>query len=78
MFKGLSASDEGGELFMFTDASSKDSSRAGDVSSLAIKKDIQIFPFVFGSCSPIDPSYISVATNSGSILVSGESSLRLK
>ncbi len=65
MFNGISASDDGADLFMFTDASSKDASRAGDVENLAISKDVKIFPFVFGSCSPIDPAYVRVANNSG-------------
>jgi von Willebrand factor A domain-containing protein 7 len=65
MLQGLSASDKGGDLFMFTDASSKDGSLAGNVSSLATSKDIRIYPFLFGSCSPIDPAYIRIANDSG-------------
>jgi hypothetical protein len=65
MLRGLAASDEGGDLFMFTDASSKDSGLAGNVTSLATSKDIRIYPILFGSCSPIDPSYIRVADESG-------------
>jgi hypothetical protein len=51
MLQGLSASDDGGDLFMFTDADAKDSGLASAVSSLAASKDIKIFPCVFGSCS---------------------------
>src|SRR5439155_1343460 len=58
-------SDEGGVLFMFTDASALDSGLAGNVSSLATSKDIEVFPMLFGSCSPIDPGYIRVANESG-------------
>jgi len=65
MLQGLAASDDGGDLFMFTDASSKDASLAGNVSALATSKNIQIFPMVFGSCSPLDPAYIKVASDSG-------------
>jgi hypothetical protein len=65
MLEGLAATDEGGDLFMFTDASSKDSLLAGAVSSLAAKKDIRIYPVLFGSCSPIDPSYNREANESG-------------
>lgn len=65
MLQAIAASDKGGDLFMFTDASSKDSARSGAVSALAAKKDVRIYPILFGSCSPIDPSYISVANDSG-------------
>lgn len=65
MLQALAAADDGGDLFMFTDASSKDSGLAGAVSSLATSKDIKIYPILFGSCSPIDPSYIRVANDSG-------------
>jgi hypothetical protein len=65
MLQGLAASDDGGDLFMFTDASSKDASLASNVSALATSKNIQIFPMVFGSCSPLDPAYIKVASDSG-------------
>jgi von Willebrand factor A domain-containing protein 7 len=65
MLQGLAASDDGGDLFMFTDASSKDASLAGNVSALATSKNIQIYPMVFGSCSPLDPAYIRVASDSG-------------
>jgi len=65
MLAGLNASDEGSDLFMFTDASSKDRVLTETVSSLARKKDIRIYPILFGSCSPIDPSYIREADDSG-------------
>ncbi|HEU4386744.1 MAG TPA: hypothetical protein VFV34_03025, partial [Blastocatellia bacterium] len=65
MLQALAASDEGGDLFMFTDASAKDSGLGGAVSSLARSKDIEVFPILFGSCSPIDPSYIKIANESG-------------
>lgn len=65
MLQGLAETEEGGSLFMFTDATAKDSSLAGNVSSLATSKDIKVFPILFGSCSPIDPGYIRVANESG-------------
>jgi len=75
MLAALAATDEGGELFMFTDASSKDSALAGTVCSLATSKDIRIYPILFGSCSPsIDPSYIREANDSGGQLFFLESS----
>jgi len=65
MLQALAETEEGGELFMFTDASAKDSGLAGNVSSLALSKQIRVYPFLFGSCSPIDPGYILIANTSG-------------
>lgn len=65
VYDGLAASDEGGNLFLWTDASSKDATLAGVVAGLAKKKDIQIYPVLFGSCSPIDPAYLTIATQTG-------------
>jgi hypothetical protein len=65
MLQALSASDEGGDLFMFTDASSKDGGLAGAVASLAASKEIKVYPITFGSCSPIDPGYVRIAEESG-------------
>ncbi|MBN4080649.1 VWA domain-containing protein, partial [Beggiatoa alba] len=65
MLSAESSTDEGGSLFMFTDASSKDSGLAGAVASLAVAKKIKIYPITFGSCSPIDPAYIRIANDSG-------------
>jgi hypothetical protein len=80
MLNAESASDEGGDLFMFTDADSKDSGLAGNVSGLAETKDIKLYPCVFGSCaffaaskgslglaslSSVDPTYNQVASDSG-------------
>ena len=57
--------DEGGELLMFTDASSKDGSLVGAVEGIALSRGISISPMAFGSCSPIDPGYIRLANNTG-------------
>ncbi len=65
MLQALTASDEGGDLFMFTDASALDAGLAGAVSSLAVAKDIKVYPITFGSCSPIDPAYLRIAADSG-------------
>jgi hypothetical protein len=65
MLRALAAMDEGGELFMFTDATAKDDDLSGEVDGLAAEKNIQVYPILFGSCSPIDPSYIRVANDSG-------------
>lgn len=65
MIQGASVIDEGGDLFMFTDASSKDANLINNLSSLAFTKNIRIYPILFGSCSPIDPAYIKIANDSG-------------
>jgi uncharacterized repeat protein (TIGR01451 family) len=65
VFQGLSAADDGGDLFMFTDASSKDGSLAGANIGLAQQKDIKVYDMTFGSCSPIDPSYLRLTSESG-------------
>jgi hypothetical protein len=62
---GISAADEGIDLFTFTDASAKDAPLAGAVSALAKQKDAKIYPLLFGTCSPIDPAYIKIAADSG-------------
>jgi hypothetical protein len=65
MLQALSASDDGGDLFMFTDASSLDGHLAGNVASLAASKDIKVYPMSFGSCSPVDPAYRMIADRTG-------------
>ena len=60
-----SMEDEGGELLMFTDASSKDSFLVGAVEGVALSRSISISPMTFGSCSPTDPAYIRLANNTG-------------
>lgn len=64
-YQALSASDDGGELYLFTDASAKDASFAGGVFSLAAKKKSKLFFSLFGSCSPYDPAYFFLANNTG-------------
>ena len=75
MLEALAASDDGGELFMFTDANSKDTALAGTVDSLAASKDIKLYPMLFGACSSsIDQSYIREANDSGGQMFSLSSS----
>lgn len=52
-------------VYLFTDASSKDASRANLVISRAQDKEIQVIYALTGSCSPIDPSYLRVAEETG-------------
>jgi hypothetical protein len=61
----VSASDNGGDVLIFTDASAKDAALAGSVSSLATSKKVRTFFMLFGSCSPFDPAYFSVANSTG-------------
>jgi hypothetical protein len=69
MFNALSATPEGGTLFVFTDASAKDDDRAGAVAALAASKNIKVFPILLASCSPYDPAYFRVAEESGGQVV---------
>ena len=73
-FQALSASDNGGELYLFTDASAKDAGLAGSVLSLATKKKSKLFFSLFGSCSPYDPAYFFLANNTGGqVFIVGQS-----
>lgn len=49
--QALGASDEGVDLFTFTDADALDGGLAGAVASLAAAKDADIYPMLFGFCS---------------------------
>lgn len=61
----VDASDEGGDVFVFTDASAKDAGLMGSVRSLATSKKVKTFFALFGSCSPYDPAYFALASSSG-------------
>ena len=50
-FQAVDASEDGGDVFMFTDADSKDDNLADAVANLAATKNIQVYPMVFGNCS---------------------------
>lgn len=65
MLAALGPMDPGGQLFVWTDASAKDSVRSGSVSALAQSKRIRVNFVLFGSCSPIDPGYIQIANETG-------------
>lgn len=71
----LKAAPPKSKLLVFTDASSKDSSLAAQVTQLALDKKIVVQYSVSGSCSPIDPSYYAVAAaTGGQVLVTEHSS----
>ncbi|NUQ89547.1 MAG: hypothetical protein HOQ43_13950 [Glycomyces artemisiae] len=63
--QALGQIDDGGSLFVFTDASSKDGELYSALSVLAKRKDVAVYPMIFGSCSPLDPAYIRLARESG-------------
>ncbi len=64
-YNAVDALDEGGEMFLYTDASSKDAGLMGSVRSLATSKNIKTFFALFGSCSPYDPAYFALANATG-------------
>lgn len=64
-FNAVDASDEGGDVFLYTDASAKDAGLVGSVLSLSSSKKVRLFFALFGSCSPYDPAYFSLAKSSG-------------
>jgi hypothetical protein len=70
MLNALGPADPGGQLFVWTDATAKDSFLRGTVSALARSKNIRITLVLFGSCSPIDPGYIQIANETGGQLFS--------
>ena len=65
MLAALGPMDPGGQLFVFTDATAKDSALSGSVSALAQSKRTRVYLILFGSCSPIDPGYIQIAKETG-------------
>jgi len=70
MLAALAASDGDADLFVFTDASSKDRVLTDQVNALARDKGIRIYPILLGSCSSVDPSYIKEADDTGGQLFS--------
>ena len=65
MVAAVAASQNDATLYLFSDASAKDSSLASNVAALANSKGISIIPLLFGSCSPIDPAYYEIAEKTG-------------
>jgi subtilisin-like proprotein convertase family protein len=63
--QALNATDAGGNLLIFTDATASDTEMSANVSALAQSKNVQVSPLLFGSCSPIDPAYVRLAKESG-------------
>jgi len=65
----VDSASPGSSVLMFTDASSKDRSLWPVVSAKAKKKNIKISTVASGSCSPIDPAYYALATETGGQLI---------
>jgi hypothetical protein len=65
LLQAIGAAKKDSTLYLFTDASAKDAGLAGAVNSAARAKRIKITPLLSGSCSPIDPAYISNAEETG-------------
>lgn len=63
--RAVNASPDASQLYLFTDASAKDSGLFGNVITQARAKQISISFLTFGSCSPIDPAYYAIAAETG-------------
>lgn len=69
MLNAIDASSAGSSLYLFTDATAKDSSLQGNVIAAARAKDITMHAYLFGSCSPIDPAYHAMTSETGGQLL---------
>ena len=65
LLAAIAAARSGSKLYFFSDASAKDGGLAGNVTAAANAKKITINYVLTGSCSPVDPAYISGAQNTG-------------
>lgn len=65
LLQAVGASRSDSNLYLFTDATAKDSGLAGAVSAAAQRKRIKITALLTGSCSPIDPAYIRNTSETG-------------
>ncbi len=69
MLNAIDASSSGSSLYLFTDATAKDSSLGSNVVAAARAKNITIHAYLFGSCSPIDPAYYTMTSETGGQLL---------
>lgn len=65
LLKAVGDSLPDSQVFLFTDASAKDSGLGGAVNALAQDRSVRISPILTGSCSPIDPVYKRNAAETG-------------
>ena len=70
LLEAVDASLPNSTLFLFTDASAKDSDLGNAVIAKARDKSIVINYALSGSCSPIDPAYVRGASETGGFLLS--------
>jgi MYXO-CTERM domain-containing protein len=63
--QAIESSTRGGMLFLFTDASAKDGAEALNVVAAARARNITIYAALTGTCSPIDPAYLTVTEETG-------------
>lgn len=64
-YNAVAAADKGAQVYLFTDASARDSGKYGSVLDLASSKKSRLFFALFGNCSPYDPVYFALARNTG-------------
>src|SRR5262249_8380364 len=65
LYEAIRVIDPFGILYLFTNASAKDAQLEEAVKAWARAKSLAIHPKVTGSCSPLDPSYVSIADTTG-------------
>jgi hypothetical protein len=65
LLKAVGESLPDSTMFLFSDASAKDSGLGGAVNALAQDRNIRISPILTGSCSPVDPVYKRNAAETG-------------
>lgn len=69
MGRAVDEASPSSDLFLFTDASAKDSGLWPHIAARAKAKDVRIWSFIYGSCSPIDPAYFGLSTETGGQLI---------
>jgi len=61
----VNGADPQSTLYLFSDASAKDSELFANVNAMANQKNIKLKYGLFGSCSPIDPGFLATAAATG-------------
>lgn len=65
LISAISRTSSGGKLYLYSDASAKDSGLVGNVTAAANAKRININYIITGTCSPVDPAYVRGAQETG-------------
>ena len=65
LLQAVNAVDPQSTLYLFTDASAKDSSLFPTVTATADQKKVTLKYGLFGSCSPVDPGFLATAQATG-------------